>query len=131
MTKIEVGGTVKRVLQFFKLPRSGDIPIGFYGELLSSRNGRALWGREPARWYELSVYRTVADKFVVAVAYRTAEGDEDNYDKVLLCEDVEDLVQQLKDYDREHAVIITFRPLIARLADDLGLVEVIDLPNST
>ena len=120
--KVEKVGEIGRVVQFFKLPRTGDIPVEFYGELLASRSGRDLWEREHSYWYEVTIYKSIINKFIVAISYRTTQGDED-YDHVVFAEDPEHLVQVLRDYGRERAVSITFMGLIARLADDLGLLD--------
>ena len=127
--KIQKVGEIARVVQFFKLPRTGDIPVGFYGELLASRDGKHLWGREHSSWYQISLYKTITNKYIVAIGYRGKE-EYENHDDVLEASDLEDVVMQLREYDKDHALLITFRPLISRLADDLGLVEVIDLPST-
>jgi len=127
--KIEKMGNVTRVAQFVKLPRSGDIPIGFYGERVAARSGETLWGREHSYWYEISIYKSIANKFIIAVRYRSAKEKDEDHDDVLLADDVTDVVMQLREYERERALLTTFRHLIAAVADDLGVVEMVDLPS--
>ena len=121
VTKI-TSANLDRTVHYFKLPRTGDVPIGFYGELVASRSGKQLWGREQYSWYEISVYRTISSKFVISIAYRVSEGGYQNHDDVLVAEDPTDVIKRLREYETVGA----YREVFSQIADDLGMVEMID-----
>lgn len=55
----------------FTLPRTGDRPLQFDGERIASTDSRQPQGPCNNRWYELGLYRTASNKYVVAIGYRT------------------------------------------------------------
>ena len=55
----------------FTLPRTGDRPLQFDGELIAETDSRQQQGPCQNRWYELALYRTDGGKHVVAIGYRT------------------------------------------------------------
>lgn len=60
-------------MEIIKLERSGQEPLRFRGELLSTANGQFV-GTPPDKpnvdWFELSLYRSEAGRFLIAVTYR-------------------------------------------------------------
>ena len=80
------------------LPRSGQPPLRFRGELLAESCGERQAGREQTRWHELAVYRTAGGVFVVRVAYLTRwEGELDRDEATVT--DAAGVGKVLRDYD--------------------------------
>ena len=70
----------------FKLPRTGNVPVRFTGELIaeatSRKDGKPNADGTPRpskQWYEASIYRTQGGGFVVAATYRTDWAHETEY----------------------------------------------------
>lgn len=59
------------MLENFTMPRTGDRPLTFAGELIASADGRRQGGKEANRWHELAVYRTARGNWIAAISYRT------------------------------------------------------------
>jgi len=53
------------------IPRTGDRPLQFDGDLIAEATSRQQQGPCQSRWYELALYRTASGKYVVAIGYRT------------------------------------------------------------
>ncbi len=55
----------------YRLPRDGDVPLVFRGELVSDGSSRGASGPAYARWHRIAIYRTEDGDHVVAIDYRT------------------------------------------------------------
>lgn len=58
-------------MSIFTLPRTGDRPLQFDGDLVGKTDSRQTQGPCQTRWYELALYRTAGGKYAVAIGYRT------------------------------------------------------------
>src|SRR5688572_13075360 len=54
-----------------RLPRTGDVPLVFQGELVAAATGARFGGRDHTRWYEVEVFRTEDGAWVGHVQFRT------------------------------------------------------------
>jgi hypothetical protein len=63
------------------LPRTGQAPLTFTGELLAESDGERVAGKEANRWHELAVYRTAGGKYILRIAYRTRWEGELSHDE--------------------------------------------------
>ena len=85
------------------LPRSGQAPLKFRGELLAENDGQRVAGREQNRWHELRIYRA-EDKIVVAIGYRTRWQGECEHDAAEAVDGLGRVAGVLRDYDLESQV---------------------------
>jgi hypothetical protein len=69
----------------FTIPRTGQAPLRFTGELIAETSTRLIAGRERNRWFVLKLYRTGGGKFPLSVAFRTRWEGEHDTDRVVLC----------------------------------------------
>lgn len=56
----------------YLLKRTGNVPLSFEGELLSSQEGPWHRGREHRRFFDLRVYRTMGGKYIAERNFRTS-----------------------------------------------------------
>lgn len=87
------------------LPRSGQAPLVFVGEMLAESDGERVSGREQNRWHELAVYRTPGGKFVVRIAYRTRWQGELEHNAAEVCQQPREVATVLRDHNPTAAVV--------------------------
>lgn len=83
----------------FILPRSGQAPLTFAGELVAESDGHWVNGRDQNRWHDLAVYQTASGKWVAAVAYRTRWQGETDHHTAVVCDSPAAVAKTLTDYD--------------------------------
>lgn len=81
------------------LPRTGDTPLTFSGELVADSDGQYAAGQNKNRWHELAVYRTTGGKYVVAIKYRTIWQGELDHDFAAVASDPKEAATLLREYD--------------------------------
>jgi hypothetical protein len=70
-------------MRHVEIPRSGDSPLRFNGELLASQSSRLVAGMEATRWHEMEIYRTDNGKYVIHLGWRTQWSREPSQDVAL------------------------------------------------
>jgi len=80
------------------LPRTGQAPLRFSGELLRKADGERLAGRERNRWHEIDIY-ALADGYAVAIRYRTKWQGELYHDLAEVVQQGGDVARVLAEYD--------------------------------
>ena len=83
----------------FTLPRSGQAPLTFNGELIASSEGQQLAGRDRARWHDLAIYRTTDNRYVVGVSYQTIWQGEIGYDIAEVAENPAAVLRVFRSYN--------------------------------
>jgi len=78
------------------LPRTGDRPLAFTGELLAQEETKWWAGKESNRWHKLALYRTAGDRWVLAIGYRTQWEGEVDHDEVFVCATAEEAAECLR-----------------------------------
>lgn len=63
------------------IPRTGDMPLAFAGELIDEASSRRVAGVERNRWHEIALYRTAGGKYVAHIGYRTQWQGEQEHDQ--------------------------------------------------
>jgi hypothetical protein len=58
-------------MEQFTLPRTGDRPLAFVGERITTASSRAVEGPAEHRWWVVSIYRTQGGAYVGAVNFET------------------------------------------------------------
>ena len=87
------------------LTRTGNSPLKFAGELIAESRQELMErttakpGKAPKRWYELALYRTASDQYVVAIAYRAEWQGEYNHYEAVGVSDIQSAVQVFRNYD--------------------------------
>jgi hypothetical protein len=81
------------------LPRTGQAPLTFSGELLADTDGERQGGKEQNRWHELAVYRTAGGKYVIAIRYRTRWQGELDHDTAQIVAAPAGVATELMAYD--------------------------------
>lgn len=86
------------------LVRTGNRPLRFQGEMLSSCNTKAHSGPGDTRWWEMAIYRTQAGGYVVHIAYDSNwQGETCRYD-VYPCADAAAVAAAFRDHDHLSAI---------------------------
>jgi hypothetical protein len=90
--------------QKITLPRSGDAPLTFLGELLAESDGSGQCGRTNNRWYELEIYRVAGERcgagdYVVSIGYRTRWQGELDHFQAESCDSPAEVRAALREYD--------------------------------
>lgn len=88
----------------YKLPRTGNAPLGFEGEELAKEEGRWYAGQEQNRYHNLTLYRTTGGVYVLAIEYCTQWQGEAGVEEVITFEEVRDVVVHLQDFDPCHSL---------------------------
>ena len=83
----------------FTLPRSGDAPLRFTGELLAEHDGYRHLGQEYNRYHELAIYRINQGQYVVRIGYQTSWQGEADHELVQIMPDSAAVRRLLKDHD--------------------------------
>lgn len=83
----------------YTLPRSGQAPLRFQGDLLAASNGQWQSGRDWTRWHELAVYRTARGQYVVQIGYRTRYQGELDHDTAVVVDSAAEVCQALTNYN--------------------------------
>lgn len=83
----------------YTLPRTGDAPLRFSGELIAEADGERQNGREQNRWHELRVYRSAVGGYVVAITYRTRWQGEASRDTVVVRADAAGVADFFRHHD--------------------------------
>jgi hypothetical protein len=66
-------------MESITVPRTGDLPLAFEGQVIASAGSRLVRGQERNRWHEIELYRTAGGKFVAAIHCRTIwQGEQDH-----------------------------------------------------
>jgi len=86
-------------METYTIPRDGDAPITFDGELLAEEAGRQEAGKERNRWFELAVYRTADGQIVGQVRYRTQWQGEVDRDEVEVAGTPAEIVAWFRGYN--------------------------------
>lgn len=71
----------------YTLPRAGDVPVTFAGELIAEESSFEHQGPSQNRWFDLTLYRTTGGAWVVGINYRTRWQGERDQDAVTVCPD--------------------------------------------
>lgn len=80
------------------LPRTGDAPLKFAGQLVAESGDNRFAGREQNRWHELALYRDNG-RFVLRVAFRTNWQGEPSYDWAWVCATPAEVRERLREHD--------------------------------
>ena len=83
----------------FTLPRDGDIPISFDGDLISKSTSHEHEGPGQNRWHELSLFRTGKGKYALAITYHSLYRGEGSRHHVAVCGSVQDVREVLTGHD--------------------------------
>lgn len=91
----------------YTLPRTGQRPIKFTGELIanSTREPVKAKDKDKLRYYELSIYKTESEKYIAVVVYHTEWEDEEPRQDVMVCETAHEVADVLEDYDSSLNVV--------------------------
>lgn len=106
------------------LPRTGDAPVTFSGQLLAESEGRMQSGRDHNRYHDVALYRTDGGSVVVSISYRTIwEGEQDRH-TVEVADSAAAAVAILREYDPTEPVMgfppgIAYAEKQARLLRDI------------
>lgn len=92
-------------MESITLTRTGDRPLKFEGEEITTAGGRISGGQEQNRWHELSLYHTAGGKYVLSIEYRTVWQGEIDHAQVTTHGDAEDVTIELKTYSPTAHVI--------------------------
>lgn len=83
----------------YTLPRTGDSPLTFRGDLIAEADSQARQGPAESRWYEIALYRTAGGSYVVAVGFRSRwQGEQDRNTARVFATPAE-VRAYLRDYD--------------------------------
>lgn len=80
----------------FRLTRTGDVPLVFYGRRRAARVGAV--GDAP-RWTDVALYQTERGQLVAELIYRTKWKGEHDRHTAMVCRDEAALVEELRTYD--------------------------------
>lgn len=80
------------------VPRTGDSPLAFQGEVIREVDGRNNAGQEQNRWHDLAVYRTRSGKYVLAISYFSRWQGESDHHEAIVCDTAEAVRSELKAY---------------------------------
>ena len=83
----------------YTLPRTGDSPLTFRGDLIAEADSQARQGPAETRWYELAVYRTAGGSYVVAVGFRSRWQGEQGRNTARVFATPAEVRAYLRDYD--------------------------------
>ena len=81
-----------------KLERSGKRPLCFVGALVDESSSRILDGRENDRWFDIQLYRTDDERFVVTVTYDSQCQDEERNVQVRRFKSIQSVAEFLRDW---------------------------------
>jgi hypothetical protein len=83
------------------LPRTGDSPLRFDGEIIAEAGGKQFAGREQNRYHCLALYRVAGHdrQYVLSIAYHTDWQGESHRDTVHVCDSPEDVRRVLREYE--------------------------------
>lgn len=85
-------------MQSYEVPRTGRRPLRFDGVQLASASSDDPV-RTPPRYHEVAVYRTAADRYVVAISLRTRFQGEDDLFRAEHSDDPAAIERVLREYD--------------------------------
>lgn len=86
-------------MEIYTLPRTGDRPVRFTGEILAQVSTREHQGPCENRWWVLTLYRTGVGQYVAAIGYHTQwQGELGRYD-AYRCEDAQAVTAALRGHD--------------------------------
>lgn len=82
----------------YTIPRSGDAPLKFDGELIATAGSDQFASRELQRWHTLSLYRTDS-RWIVHVAFRSRWRGESSRDDAYVCDSTEGVRAVLREHE--------------------------------
>jgi hypothetical protein len=86
----------------YKLYRKGNSALTFHGTKVARANTHTTTGVNMNRWHDVTVFRTIANRYVVSVWYHTQwQGECDSFKTYLLETNTSDVVELLQNYERE------------------------------
>ena len=100
----------------YTLPRTGDRPLAFRGELLAESDGEVTDGQHNNRYHALALYRTASGRLVAHVAYHTEWVGEQESSTVYVADTPADLADALKSHNPCSTLVGMPRGMEARQA---------------
>ena len=83
----------------YSLPRSGNSPLAFDGELIAESDGQRQFGKEHNRYHEIAVYRTDGGKYVVAIRYHTHWQGEAHHDFAIAVDTASEAADEFRNHE--------------------------------
>lgn len=83
------------------VPRSGNAPLEFEGELLCLSEGRLRNGQPNSHWHAITIYGVGGTHYVLHIGYRSLRRGEEPRDVALVLDGPAAVAQALKDYAPE------------------------------
>jgi hypothetical protein len=93
------------------LERTGQRPLAFEGEEITSASSRIVAGKECHRWHQVNVYKTKGGKVVVAVAYRTCWKGELEYQDAVVLDGVDEAATFMENYIPPNTGTVGYPPV--------------------
>lgn len=81
------------------LPRTGDSPLRFQGELLAEAGGPRFNGQDINRFHVLQIYRSDGGRFVVAIEFVSRWQGEAGANEAHVCRSGDDVRRVLREYE--------------------------------
>lgn len=81
------------------LPRKGNAPLRFRGELLSEADSKTASGPCQNRWHELKLYRLADGGYVLAIGFRSSWQGEAALDDAIVCQGIDAVRIALQSHD--------------------------------
>lgn len=111
-------------MQEYTLTRTGGRPLKFNGEVVAEAGSSWFMGKDQNRWHEITIYKTVGGKYVLAVAYFTRWQGEGNHYKAEVYDTITETINALEFVDPlEHLIGYPPHPQFAdkqlRIEEDL------------
>lgn len=86
-------------MKTYTLPRTGDRPVRFTGEIIALASTRPHQGPCENRWWDLALYRTEVGQYVAAIGYHTQWQRELGRYDAYRCEDAQAVTAALRGHD--------------------------------
>lgn len=84
----------------YTITRTGDRPLAFEGQRITSASSEGPDGPANLRWHEVSLYSlTGSQELVLAISYRTKWAGESDHHAAYVCQDAPDAAGWLRSYD--------------------------------
>lgn len=83
----------------YTIPRSGDAPLSFVGDVITDIDGEYVNGQEQTRWHAIAIYRTEENTFVAHVGYHSKFRGEASRDTAAAVATAPEVVSFLRSYD--------------------------------
>jgi hypothetical protein len=83
----------------YRLPRTGQAPLMFSGQMLAENDGSHQAGREQNRWHALALYRADSGRYVAAIRYHTRWQGEIEHDEARICDSPAEAAEIFRLYD--------------------------------